>query len=108
MAKTIKISYDKKEYTLEFSRTTASMIEAQGFDPEYISSKPVTMIMLLFYGAFAKNHSSVKRTKMDEIFDNLKKRGELTKKLMEMYSETANVLSDDDDDEGNAGWGASE
>lgn len=110
MAKTITITHGKKDYTLEFNRTTATMIENQGFDSDSIGAKPVTMIMLLFYGAFAKNHSSVKRSKMDEIFDSLKKRGDLIKQLMEMYGETANVLSDeeDGDDEGNANWEASE
>lgn len=111
MAKTITITHDNKQYTLEYSRTTASMIEQQGFDTDLITTKPVTMTTLLFYGAFAKNHPSMKREKMEKIFDSLGKRGELLKTLVEMYMETANVLVDDEDNdgnEGNAGWGANE
>lgn len=110
MAKTITLTYEKKEYTLEYNRTAAKMIQDQGFDPDQLGTKQITMVMLVFYGAFMMHHQNVKRAKMDSIFESLTHRMELTKELLDMYSDTANVLSDEEDgaDEGNANWGKNE
>ena len=61
MAMKITITYQKKNYDLEFSRTTAGQIEDQGFVLEQISEKPVKMIPLLFYGAFLKHNRGISR-----------------------------------------------
>lgn len=109
MAKTITLTYEKKEYTLEYNRTAAKMIQDQGFDPDLLGTKQISMVMMIFYGAFAMHHPSIKRAKLDNIFEQLTHRMELFKELMEMYADTANVLSDEEEDtEGNANWGKSE
>ena len=109
MSTKITISYQKKNYDLEFSRTTAGQIEDQGFVLEQITEKPMKMIPMLFYGAFLKHNRGISRKLVDEIWDNLvKKSGEdgengIIGILAEMYAETVNTLTDSkSEDEGNA------
>ena len=107
MATKIEISHDKKKYTLEFTRQSVRQLEAQGFVLEQISDKPVTMIPLLFYGAFMKNHKGIKRSLVDEIYESIPNKfneesGFMTT-LIEMYAETIQTLTEDKEiDEGNA------
>ena len=108
MSTKITISYQKKNYDLEFSRTTASQIEDQGFVLDQIMEKPLKMIPLLFYGAFLKHNRNISRKLVDEIFDNLvNKSGDddengIIGVLAEMYAETVKTLTDTKaDDEGN-------
>ena len=108
MSTKITISYQKKNYDLEFSRTTASQIEDQGFVLDQITEKPLKMIPMLFYGAFLKHNRNISRKLVDEIFDNLvNKTGDdgengIIGILAEMYAETVQTLTDTKaDDEGN-------
>lgn len=100
MSTKITISYKNSEYTLEFSRTTAAQIEDQGFVLDQIAEKPVKMIPLLVYGAFLKHNRGIKRSLVDEIYENLmdKAGDEETQgfiaTLAEMYAETVQTLTD--------------
>ena len=100
----ISINYNDKEYTLEYNRQNVRMLESQGFVLDEISSKPATMIPALFYGAFAKNHRGIKRTLVDEIYDNCPDKTGLINALMEAYAETLSELTDEKEDGGNATW----
>ena len=109
MSTKITISYQKKNYDLEYSRTTAGQIEDMGFVLEQLSEKPNKMIPLLFYGAFLKHNRAIKPQMTNEIWDNLvNKSGEdgengIIGVLAEMYAETVNTLTDSkSEDEGNA------
>lgn len=109
MSTKITISYNRNDYTLEFSRATAAQIEDQGFVLDQLTEKPVKMIPLLFYGAFLKHNRGIKRSLVDEIFDNLVgKTGSgddagIIGVLAEMYAETVQTLTDSTVvDEGNA------
>ena len=103
----IVLNYEGKEYDLEYSRQSVKMMESQGFVLDEITSKPMTMIPMLFAGAFIKNHSGkdgVKRKVIDEIFDNIADKNGLMEVLMEMYAETLSTLTESNDGEGNATW----
>ena len=109
MATQITVSYQKKDYVLEYSRATAKQIEDQGFVLEHLSEKPATMIPLLVYGAFLKHNRGIKRTWVEEIYENLVGKigtdGEegFISVLGEMYAETvSSLVGDTDVDEGNA------
>ena len=109
MSTKISISYQKKNYDLEYSRTTAGQIEDMGFVLEQISEKPNKMIPLLFYGAFLKHNRGIKPQQTNEIWDNLvNKSGKdddngIVGVLAEMYAETVNTLTESkSEDEGNA------
>ena len=100
----ITLNYNDKDYELEYSRQSVRMMESQGFVLEQISSKPMTMIPLLFSGAFAKNHRGLKRALIDEILENISDKAGLLNALIEMYAETLSSLTDDTESEGNATW----
>lgn len=104
----INLTYDKKEYTLEYSRQSVKTMENQGFILEELTAKPANMIPLLFAGAFIKNHSGkngVKRKVIDEIFEEIDDKAALLEALMEMYAETLSSLTEGNNSgEGNVSW----
>ena len=109
MATKITVTYKGKEYTLEYTRSTARAVEQMGYKNDELADMPVTMIPLLVYGAFMRHHRDLKQKEMDEIYDNIVgkvgKEGEegFINVLREMYAETANTLMEDTAvDEGNA------
>lgn len=109
MAKTIIITNpaNGKSYTLEFTRKTASMLETSGFRVDELSSKPVTMIPMLFAGAFLANHKDTKRATIDGIYNKMPHKDELISALIEMYADTINTLMaepEDGEQEGNPNW----
>ena len=102
----INLTYDKKEYVLEYNRQSVKTMESQGFVLEELTTKPMTMIPLLFAGAFIKNHSGkdgVKRKVIDEIFEEIGDKTALMEALMEMYADTLASLTDGNS-EGNVTW----
>lgn len=102
MAKQIVIDYQDKEYVLEFTRKTVQMMERGGFSLEELDAKPMTMILTLFTGAFAANHSNIKRAKVEEIYDTLAQKQELLTVLVEMYNETLETLMGNDEADGDS------
>lgn len=99
----INLTYEKKDYVLEYNRQSVKTMEGQGFVLEELTSKPMTMIPLLFQGAFIKNHRGIKRNLMDEIFEEIGDKTALMEALMEMYADTLSTLTDGSG-EGNAVW----
>lgn len=99
----IVINYEKKEYVLEYSRQSVKQMESQGFVLEEIASKPMTMIPMLFSGAFIKNCRGTKRAVIDEIYDGIDDKTALMEALMELYAETLSTLTDGNG-EGNVTW----
>ena len=99
----INLTYDKNEYVLEYNRQSVKTMENQGFVLEELTAKPMTMIPLLFNGAFIKNHRGIKRNLMDEIFDGIGDKTALMEALMEMYTETLGTLTENSG-EGNVTW----
>lgn len=60
------------EYTLEFNRKSVRKCEAVGLDINLAASKSMTMIPLLFWGAFQWHHPNMKQEATDKIlFDGL-------------------------------------
>ena len=100
----ITMKYSGKEYTLEYNRQSVRMMESQGFAADELTKQPVTMIPLLFQGAFMKNHKGLKRALIDEIYDNIADKSALIAALVDMYSETINSLIGDREEEGNVSW----
>ncbi len=56
-----------KEYTLEFSRKTVEKTERAGLDVNRLESASMTMIPLLFWGAFLMHHPHMTREQTDKI-----------------------------------------
>ena len=100
----IRLNYNKTDYTLEYSRQSVKTMEAQGFNLNELTDKPMTMIPMLFEGAFIKNHRGVKRKIMSDIYDEIADKSGLTERLMEMYAETLSTLTETNPDAGNVTW----
>lgn len=61
-----------REYTLEYSRKTVMRTEQAGLDINALESKSMTMIPLLFWGAFLMHHPHMTKEQTDKIlFDGL-------------------------------------
>lgn len=99
----IVLTYENKQYELEYNRQSVRQMEGQGFALEQITSKPVTMIPMLFEGAFIKNCKGTKRKVISDIYDSLENKTDLLEVLMEMYTDTLSTLTDDNS-EGNVSW----
>lgn len=105
MSKKIKLTYEGKEYTLEYTRNTALALEQSGFVLSDVRSKPVSSLVTLFNGAFVAKHRRLEGSVVEKIFDSLKDKDKLLAALVGMYDETVSSLMDSsDDDEGNATW----
>ena len=91
---TITDAENGKEYTLEFSRKSVVKTEQAGFDVNRIESSTMTMIPILFWGAFQMHHPYMTREKTDKIlFEDL---GGLSEEEMEhlakLYAEPFQTL----------------
>jgi len=105
MAKQLKINYNDKEYTLEFTRKTVAQMEGNGFVAADVETKPMTTLPLLFEGGFLAHHRWVKKDVIDEIFDHITNKEDLIGKLAEMYAEPIlSLVEDPEESEGNASW----
>lgn len=106
MSKTITIPYNGCEYTLEYNRDAVKLMERAGFDIDLIRSKPLTMLPMLFEGAFHMHHRRADKDVIRKMFEKIKGKDELMTALIEMYNEPLNALFDEpEDSEGNVEWG---
>lgn len=96
MSKTIRFEHDGKEYTLEYTRKSIEAMERRGFSIADVTSRPMTVLPDLFYGAFIANHTGTKRKVIDEIFECTADKQALIGKLAEMYNEPLEALIDGD------------
>lgn len=94
-----------KEYTLDFDLDSVRFAEAQGFEWDDISTKPGTMIPILWFSAFRRYHKKVTRNETDTMLEELggfnKK---LSDKLAALYFQALSgiISTDDDENEGEA------
>lgn len=99
----IVLNHENKEYVLEYNRQSVKTMESQGFVLDEITTKPMTMIPMLFSGAFIKNCRGTKRNEIDAIYNGIADKTALMEALMEMYAETLSTLTDGPS-EGNVTW----
>lgn len=103
----IKITFNAKEYTLEFNRNSVVKMERQGFNVTQVDERPLTSMIQLFKGAFLMNHSKVDDETIEDIFRHIPEdqRPALIRTLMEEYAKPVNALYKKmEDDKGNAVW----
>ena len=106
MKKTINFTYEDKDYTLEYNRNSIRQMEQRGLVPEDIVTKPMTILPDLFAGAFIKNHPTIKRAKIDEIFKLMNDKTALVESLIELYNDPIEALLEEPT-EGNVAWSPS-
>lgn len=107
MAKRIKLSYEGKDYTLEFTRRTVEQMEHSGFIVGEVGDKPLTALPRLFAGAFLAHHKYTDKETINNIFARLTNKEKFIQKLAEMYSEPLEAMMDEpEESEGNLTWEA--
>lgn len=92
-----------REYTLEFSRKTVAKTEEAGLDVNRLDTASMTMIPIMFWGAFLMHHPHMTREQTDKIlFDGL---GGLRKDELEqlgkLYAEPFKTLVANEDESAN-------
>ena len=90
-----------REYTLEYNRKTVAKVERAGLDVNKLDSSPMTMIPIMFWGAFLMHHPVMTREQTDRIlFDGL---GGLNNDeiayLGKLYAEPFNTLMSGEENE---------
>ena len=92
-----------KEYTLEFSRKSVAKAEQAGLDVNQLESKSMTMIPLLFWGAFLMHHPHMTKDQTDKIlFDGLGGlKAEEMEYLAKLYVEPLQTLVATEGENGN-------
>lgn len=106
MSKNITIPYNGTEYTLEFNRDSVKLMEKAGFDIDRMGTMPMTMLPMLFEGAFHMHHRRTDKEIIRKIYEKLKNKDELLKALVTLYNEPLSALFDEPEgDEGNVEWG---
>lgn len=103
---TIRLMYEKKEYTLEIPRKVAERLERNGFKVEDISDgKVLTTVPTLWAAAFATHHPTLKQAKIDAIYAAQNHKTELIAALVEMYQASAlSLLDEPENEEENPTW----
>ena len=108
MAKTITLTYDGREYLLEYTRTTVAEMERRGFRASDIEDKPMLTLPALFSGAFLAHHRGTKANVIDAIYKHIPEKEKFILALGEMYNEPLESLMEDpSEEEGNAAWSQS-
>lgn len=109
MSKTIEFSFGDKNYKLQFTRKTVVEMERKGFSLSDLAVKPLSVLPMLFEGAFLAHHRYTKSDIIDEIYKRFKNKQELVEKLADMYNEPVETLLEEpeEDAEGNIDWTAS-
>ena len=106
MAKTITLSLDGADYTLEYTREAARAAEQSGLILSEIGDKPNIMVPILIRYAFFAHHRKLKNAQIDKIMGSVPEKSDLIAALGEMYAETVETLFDADEEENekNAVW----
>ena len=108
MAKQLRVTYQDKEYILEYNRKSVEAMEKSGFIAADIKDKPMTTLPALFAGAFIAHHRLVKQDVIDAIYSKMTNKTDLIGRLAEMYNEPIMALiNEPDESEGNLDWTAS-
>lgn len=103
----IRFEYEGEPYTLRYTRDSVRTIEQGGFVLSELFKRPMTMLPLLFQGAFLAEHRHLSKKKIDDIFEKFSDKDELLKTLVAMYENTLGSLFDEPKgNEGNISWTA--
>lgn len=95
MGKTVRFSYDGKDYELGFDRKTAVLTESRGFKYREMAENPVTQTRLLIWGAFQYRSKGMKMERTEEIYKSLGSKDKIVEALLESYLSCVNELYGD-------------
>ena len=61
--------FEGREFTLDYTRKTVVKAERAGLNVQAMDSQPMTMIYLMFWGAFQAHHPHMTQEQTDKILD---------------------------------------
>ena len=61
--------FEGREFTLDYTRKTVVKAERAGLNVQAMDSQPMTMIYLMFWGAFQAHHPHMTQEQTDRILD---------------------------------------
>ena len=93
MSKKIEFSYEGTDYVLEYTKRSIRTMEAKGFVASDVESKPMTVLPMLFAGAFLANHKGTSQETIDAIYEALDDKESLIARLSDMYAEQLEKLT---------------
>ena len=94
--KTVVLSWEGTDYTIEYDRDSVSRIERGfGVTVEDIQKGSITAFQSIFFGGFFKHHPNIKKSTLEQLYDATPDKMELFKVLVEMYMENVNSLIDE-------------
>lgn len=103
-----ELEFGEKKYVLQFDLESVMQMGDDGFEIDTIQNNPLKGTLLLFKGAFLKNHSGLykNKDKIKEIWYAQKDRKKLTEELAKMYKKVIDDFfgieeKELNDDEGN-------
>lgn len=103
MAKKIIITYNDRDYTLEFNRRTVRQMEESGFRID--TDKPASMILDLFRGAFQMHHRNLRPDQVEDMWMAQRGKEKLLSELISMYTEPiASLMDEAEGEDENPTW----
>jgi len=105
--------FEGREFTLDYTRKTVVKAERAGLNINETESKPMTMVYLMFWGAFLAHHPHMTQEQTDKILDEQfggieglasvkNENGEtMIEHLGKLYSAPFSTLAPDDEGEAN-------
>ena len=106
MSKTITFEWEGLDYTLEYTRASVKQMEQNGFRVAQVGDQPMTMLPMLFEGAFIARHKFTKPAVINAIYEAIDDKEGLIAKLIEMYNECLESLLDSPKTGKNLKWAA--
>lgn len=102
----IELSYQGKDYVLEYNRQAVIVLESKGFKLEEALEKPMTNVELMFQCAFLKNHPDTQVSLINDILRQCGDKSHLIAQLHTMINETYESLFAEpkDGESGNVTW----
>ena len=102
MAKQIVLTYEGKDYTLEFNARQVKRMEDGGF--RINTETPYTMVTELFQGAFQMHHKRLDPDTIKTIWKAQNNKDKLLAALVNMCTQPIADLMEDAEDEENPTW----
>lgn len=106
MNKALEFDYKGKHYTLTYTRRSIMEMEQRGFNPQKVQDAPMSMLPMLFSGAFLTNHRGTPQSTIDDIYESLPEKEKLITKLSKMYVDPVLALMDEPKKEKAVEWRA--
>ncbi len=101
----VVIAYEGTDYTLEFNRKSADILEKNyDFSLENVSNGKYSSFADLFYCAFLMHHPRIKRATADKIMELTGSKEELFEVLVRMYTDAVSSLFETQDEEKALTW----